>query len=223
MKVLAFDTSTPWLSVAILDGEKTLVSFAMDGELRHSEYLTEVIEDALKYVPFSREELDLIAVGVGPGSYTGLRISLITAKILARSLDIPVIGVSGLSAMAYVQEDGLYLPALDARRKRVYWGLYRKTGQELEVLVPDGVTAVGELDIPPEAVVLGSGYGAYPELFGDVAHRVAQVTAEAIGRYGLHSYGKRGGDNPYSLEPNYVQKTQAMREYEERNGPIEKN
>ncbi|MEF2967587.1 tRNA (adenosine(37)-N6)-threonylcarbamoyltransferase complex dimerization subunit type 1 TsaB [Paenibacillus sp. M1] len=99
-RLLAFDTSTSSLAVAVMDGGKLLAERNIHAERNHSAYLVSAIGDALAAAGVARTELDGIAVGVGPGSYTGARIAVTTAKTLAWGLRLPVYGVSSLEALA---------------------------------------------------------------------------------------------------------------------------
>lgn len=99
-RLLALDTSTSILSVAVMEDGKLLAERNMKAERNHSAYLVTAIEEALAAAGLGKRELDGIAVGVGPGSYTGVRIAVTTAKTLAWSLQLPLSAVSSLAAIA---------------------------------------------------------------------------------------------------------------------------
>ena len=132
MKVLAFDTSSKALSVAILDGENLLADVTVNIKKNHSINLMPAIDFLMKAVDLKPADLDRISVAQGPGSYTGLRVAVATAKTLAYTLNIELVGVSSLYALAAVADfDGLVVPVIDARRNNVYAGFY-KDGQSLK-------------------------------------------------------------------------------------------
>lgn len=132
MKVLAFDTSSKALSVAILDGENLLADVTVNIKKNHSINLMPAIDFLMKAVDLKSTDLDRISVAQGPGSYTGLRVAVATAKTLAYTLNIELVGVSSLYALAAVADfDGLVVPVIDARRNNVYAGFY-KDGQSLK-------------------------------------------------------------------------------------------
>lgn len=125
--LLAFDTSSAAVTVAVADpvsGAVVASSSTVDA-LRHGELLAPAIADALATAGCSPRDLTKIAVGVGPGPFTGLRVGLVTARTMAEVLGIEVAGVCSLDILA--RQSSLTLPvavATDARRKEIYWALY---------------------------------------------------------------------------------------------------
>lgn len=116
-RLLAFDTSTSSLAVAVMENGQLLAEQNIHAERNHSAYLVTAIEKALKAAGITKQELDGIAVGVGPGSYTGIRIAVTTAKTLAWALQIPLFGISSLEATAlgaWATETGQDTAALGA-------------------------------------------------------------------------------------------------------------
>ncbi|MCM3042880.1 tRNA (adenosine(37)-N6)-threonylcarbamoyltransferase complex dimerization subunit type 1 TsaB [Paenibacillus motobuensis] len=116
-RLLAFDTSTSSLAVAVMENGTLLAEQNIHAERNHSAYLVTAIEKALEAAGITKQELDGIAVGVGPGSYTGIRIAVTTAKTLAWALKIPVFGISSLEATAlgaWAKETGQDTAALGA-------------------------------------------------------------------------------------------------------------
>ena len=104
MKVLAFDTSSKALSVAILDGEQLLADVTVNVKKNHSINLMPAIDFLMNSVDLKPADLDRIVVAQGPGSYTGLRVAVATAKTLAYALGIELVGVSSLYALAAATE-----------------------------------------------------------------------------------------------------------------------
>jgi tRNA threonylcarbamoyladenosine biosynthesis protein TsaB len=164
--LLAIDTSAA-LSVAILDDDGSLLGSVFHDDMRqHAELLAPAIRSLLESARLQPKELTAVAVGTGPGPFTGLRIGLVTAETLAFALNIPIYGACSLEALALAAAAEARLPSgteiiatLDARRKEVYWARYLvKAGAQLEELVSPQVTA--PLDIPSgntSGLVVGDG------------------------------------------------------------------
>ena len=147
MTILAIETATAVCGAAVVGNGKTLAERSVEAHQVHSQKIMGLIEEVLRATDLARQELDGIAVSIGPGSFTGLRIGLSTAKGLAFALDKPVTAVSTLEALAFntlrlgnVDERALILPMIDARRDEVYTAAYhrRKEGLE-EVFSPRAV------------------------------------------------------------------------------------
>lgn len=132
--ILGIETATKICSVAISDGEKILALKEEGGEYSHAEKLNGFIEECLAKAGITLQDIDAIAVSKGPGSYTGLRIGVSTAKGLCYSLNKPLISVDTLQAMAFKQNQqaDLYCPMIDARRMEVYTALYDINNQLVE-------------------------------------------------------------------------------------------
>lgn len=125
MKLLAFDTSSQALSVALTEDDNLLGKIDLNIKKNHSITLMPAIDFLMINAGLQPEDLDRIAVAQGPGSYTGLRIAVTTAKTLASTLNIDLVGVSSLAAIAAnVEVAGKVVPLIDARRQNVYAGIY---------------------------------------------------------------------------------------------------
>jgi len=129
--ILQIDTSTTVCSVALSENGQTLAVIDLDEPNAHAAKLTVLIEQILSETERSMKELAAIAVSMGPGSYTGLRIGVSTAKGLCYGLDIPLIAINTLEALFFgyqeqfgLQEDQAFIPMLDARRMEVYSAVY---------------------------------------------------------------------------------------------------
>jgi len=164
--VVGFDTATPAVTVALHDGERVVSeAFAADGR-RHGELLAPMIAKVMADAGASRADLTAVAVGVGPGPYTGLRVGVVTARVLGAVLGLPVHGVCSLDVIAAAVPRGReFLVATDARRREVYWARYDASGRRLEG------PRVGRADSIPGAAerpAAGNGAQLYPEAFGEV-------------------------------------------------------
>lgn len=131
MRLLAFDTSSQALSVALTEDEQLLGKLDLTLKKNHSITLMPAVDFLMTQAGLTPRDLDRIAVAQGPGSYTGLRIAVTTAKTLASTLNIDLVGVSSLAAIAANTEvQGKVIPLMDARRQNVYAGIY-ENGQSV--------------------------------------------------------------------------------------------
>ena len=148
MLMLAIESSAKAASVALCrDGELLAQSYQRSG-LTHSRTLLPMAEDLLKNTDIPASALDAVAVACGPGSFTGIRIGVSTAKGLCWGLGIPAVGVSTLEAMAHLAPCGegtVICPAMDARRSQVYNALFERSGGVLRRLCPDRALSAEEL------------------------------------------------------------------------------
>src|SRR5699024_967881 len=127
MYTLAIDTSNQILGVALMKGKKIVGEFVTNIAKNHSTRLMPAVDHLMKEVQVSPEQLEKIIVAKGPGSYTGVRIGLTTAKTMAWALNIPIIGISSLEALSYQGRfsSTVICPFFNARRGLVYTGLYK--------------------------------------------------------------------------------------------------
>jgi tRNA threonylcarbamoyl adenosine modification protein YeaZ len=178
--LLAFDTATPHVTVALHDGSSVVATFESAESMRHGEMLAPGIQHVLSQAGVTAAALTDIAVGVGPGPFTGLRVGLVTARTLALARSIPVHGVCTLDVLAAEAVDaGLdeFVVATDARRKEVYVASYAG-GRRVhgpEVLRPE--------DAATDLAVVGRGALIYPESFPHPAppeHPSAAVLCDVV-------------------------------------------
>lgn len=165
--LLAFDTATPAVTVALYDGQQVVAERTTVDAMRHGELLAPSIAAVLEEVGLVRQDLTAIAVGVGPGPFTGLRVGLMTARTLGAVLEIPVYGVCTLDVLAVEAVDtgtvdGPFQVATDARRKEVYLASYDRDGIRLA-----GPDVVKPATVATEGPVVGRGAVLYSEAFPD--------------------------------------------------------
>jgi tRNA threonylcarbamoyladenosine biosynthesis protein TsaB len=164
VRVLAVETSTLAGGVALIDGDRVVGEYVLDVRVTHSERLMPAIDRVLTDAGLRARDLEGLAVAVGPGSFTGLRIGISTVKGLALALDLPVAAVPTLDALAAGLPFARHpvCPVLDARKGEVYACLYRWDGQGMrrdwEYLALAPAELAGRLHEP--VILLGDGAAA---------------------------------------------------------------
>ena len=158
MKILALDTSTETCSVALLIGGE-LIESAASG-VQHSSKILPMAEALLAQADIALAQLDTLAFGRGPGLFTGLRIGAGVVQGLAFALELPVVPVSSLAALAHGIDARQVLAALDARMGQVYWGAYERRAMGRMVLEgQERVLAPGAVPMPSGRSWIGAGSG----------------------------------------------------------------
>jgi tRNA threonylcarbamoyladenosine biosynthesis protein TsaB len=158
MKLLAFDTATEACTVALWQDGAVLERFERQNQ--HSELLLAMVESLLAEAGASLTQLDAIAFGRGPGSFTGLRIGVGVAQGLAFAANLPVVPVSSLAALAQGVEAEHVLAAYDARMEQVYWGAYQRNAQgRMEAMQAEVVLNPSKVPFPDNARWVGAGPG----------------------------------------------------------------
>ncbi|MCF6182891.1 tRNA (adenosine(37)-N6)-threonylcarbamoyltransferase complex dimerization subunit type 1 TsaB [Lutibacter sp.] len=161
--ILNIETATKNCSVSIVKNGKTIALQELnDGNYSHAEKLHEFIKIVLEKAKINFENLKAVAVSKGPGSYTGLRIGVSTAKGICFALDIPLIATDTLQALAMTVtiENGIKIPLLDARRMEVYSSVFTKKNEQIREVKAEIVTADSFLDYLKEKTVYFLGDGA---------------------------------------------------------------
>src|SRR3954454_938690 len=164
--LLAFDTATPQVTVALHDGDDVVAEYSAGESMRHGEMLAPGIAEVLARAGAISQDVTAVAVGGGPGPFTGLRVGLVTARTMSLALDVPVYGVCSLDILAAEAVDsGLddFLVATDARRKEVYVAAYAE-GRRVS-----GPAVVKPADAATGGLVVGRGATLYPEAFPHAA------------------------------------------------------
>ena len=166
MKILAIDTSTEACSAALyIDGE--LIERYLVAPRKHIELLKPMVDEVMKAAEVDVSELTGLAFGAGPGSFAGLRVACAFVQGMGAGLEIPVVPVSTLKAMAQqvldTHPDRTVLVMLDAKMKEVYWGVYRLEDKEVITVLPEQVTKIDEIPnftgIVGLANIIGAGDG----------------------------------------------------------------
>jgi tRNA threonylcarbamoyladenosine biosynthesis protein TsaB len=215
--IFAADTSLPILSVALVKDGQLLGASAVEGRSSRNEKLLPAIDWLLSETGSNRKEIDLFAVTRGPGSFTGVRIGVATAKGIAFALGKPIVGVSGLEAMAaalgehapaLARDAGAVVALIDARKGEVFWGAYAPGGQLLAG--PGHIAAARVRDVlsglPSEKVVVGE-IAEGLDLAGVRVHRSQETDLPdvvSLARLGVRAFERRGADDIDALEPIYL-------------------
>lgn len=203
VNVLAIDTSTDYLSLAILRGDNVTAKFHKKADMRHSVLLVPMIDKLLKSSRLKLKDIDCFAISIGPGSFTGLRIGVTVVKGLAFALKKPIVAVPTLDVIANNVKDfiGVICTALDARKNKVYACLYKSDGKTIKkiskyLLLPlaDLLKKIGKYD-----KVLFLGDIVEKQCFGGW-HPKAEIAA----RLGLEAFNKKKFVKPEDLEPLYL-------------------
>ena len=229
MKVLALDTSTLMATCAVIDGGTLLGEYSLNQDMSHSERLVPMIKEVLENLDIRIEDIDLYGVSTGPGSFTGLRIGVATIKGFAHLFDKPLVGISTLEGLAFnLPHNDIVVPMIDARRDRVYTGIYTWLDGEIKTIMEPDVVEIDDLlkilNKYEKLVVNGDGSILYKEkIKSSLGDRVNFSTigqnsckASSICELALIKYEDGYRDDYYTLTPSYLRETQAERELKEK-------
>jgi tRNA threonylcarbamoyladenosine biosynthesis protein TsaB len=147
MLILGIETATEQVSVALGGHEGVIALFEVARGRRHAEILTPAIEFVCAQADIGLDEIGLVAVDVGPGLFTGMRVGLAAGKALALALRVPMIGISSLDLLAFPhrRSDRVVVPVIDARKGEVFYAMYRQVPGGLQQVGPPQVGPVDEL------------------------------------------------------------------------------
>lgn len=203
MLLLAFDTATPAITVAVHDGSQVVGQAYGEGAMAHGELLAPAIRDAMAEAGAAMADLTDVAVGVGPGPFTGLRVGVVTALTLGSTLGLTTHGVCSLDIIAAeIEAEGEFLVATDARRKEVYWARYASPLQRIDgpsVLKPADLAA-----LHPGLPAYGRGAHLYDGVLtatGDASDPRAAALANMVAA---------GDAAEVALEPLYLRRPDAV-------------
>lgn len=222
LKILAFDTSSKYCSAALwMDGE--ILSRRVLAEQRHSEFLLPMLQELLVQAGLELVQLDGIAFGAGPGSFTGLRIACGVAQGLAFGANLPVIGVSTLEALAQQSGNNKVITAIDAHMGEIYHAAYVKSADDWKS------ASIPTLCLPQHAPLIpgdnwvgcGSGFATYnDELrshYGScISHFESDFVPHAreIAQLAEHGFTNGLGVDPVNAAPIYIRNKIALKESE---------
>ena len=230
MSILGIDTSGKVSGVAVATGDFLQAEISVQGPLTHSETLMEHVVKALELAKVAKEKLAGIAVGIGPGSFTGLRIGLSAAKALSYGLNIPLVGVSTMHVLAchFYLYGGDLLLMIDAQKKNVYREVCRWEHGELVSVKPLAIIPLGDALNECQAdgqptIILGDGL-KLP--FKDELPPNAKIAPPAlklpraahVAWWGQKKLSAGESDDPMTLEPLYLRRSEAELLWEKRHG-----
>ena len=208
MKVLAFDTSSKALSLAILEDKQVLAETTINIKKNHSITLMPAIDFLMGSLDWTPKDLDRIVVAEGPGSYTGLRIAVATAKTLAHTLNIELVGMSSLLALVPYQQEGLFVPLMDARRNNVYAGFY----ENAKPVMPEAHLSFAEVlekVTDAEQVTFVGEVGPFVEQIQEQLPQASyQETLPNAANLALWAWDKKA-DSLHDFVPNYLKRVEA--------------
>ncbi|WP_318767069.1 tRNA (adenosine(37)-N6)-threonylcarbamoyltransferase complex dimerization subunit type 1 TsaB [Lactiplantibacillus carotarum] len=226
MKLLAIDTSNRPLSVAVLEDTKILATTTTNVGRNHSSTLLPIIEQSLSQAGLTPDDLDRVVVAAGPGSYTGLRIGVTTAKTLAFTLHKELVGLSSLAVLAgnVLMEGQLVVPLFDARRNNVFTGLYRIQNQRPVSVIEDQHVSLEEwtqklVTYQEPIMFVGADVAQYEDALraqlGDLFQRAQpQLDLPQASVVGLMGLTATPVEHLHAFVPNYLRLTQAERDWQ---------
>ncbi len=221
MKILGVDTSTPIGSVALIDSDQLIAEHTLNVVQAHSSRLMPAIDNVLKWGNITVDDLDGCAVGIGPGSFTGVRIGVATIKSICYAVDKPIVGVSTLEAIAYNLRcsPGVICPLLDARRSEIYGAIFeggtkwQRLNEDICLPIDAFLACIKEKNSSDRAIhFVGDGlirYGnAVRETLGKQVHFADPIfnvpRGATIASLGAQRLQEDDTDSYWTLVPNYV-------------------
>lgn len=215
MKILCIDTSSKLCGVGIFENEKLIDKIELNNGLTHSETLMPILKQILEKNSLVLKDFDLIAVDIGPGSFTGIRIGVATAKAFSDSLTIPCVGIDSLEILAYqIKEPSIVCSAIDCKNDNCYFALYELRNNEYVILeAPSAKTKQEVTDL------LDSKYSNKEIKFvGDAFSSKSLFNHLSVENLNLAALKKFTRNNSHGEEilPLYLKKSQAERQLEEK-------
>lgn len=216
MKFLAIDTSTEYLSLGISEEREILFARKILLEKKHSADLLPILGETLLALGLTIQQMDCFIVGLGPGSFTGLRVGISMVKAMALGLGKPVVGVPTLEALAFaVPEKGLpIVPLIDAKRQKVYAALFEREDGILKKRRRERVVPPEEFlrTLKKKTLFVGGGAALYRQaiekalgkkaLFTDASYDIPDPAA--LVALGTGRFMKKELEDPYTLVPLYI-------------------
>jgi tRNA threonylcarbamoyladenosine biosynthesis protein TsaB len=222
MKILALETATLAGSIAVVDDVEGLIGeVRVNVRVAHAERLMPSIEWLLHASSVSIKDIDVFALSIGPGSFTGLRIGLSTVKGFAFSTGKPIVAVPTLDALARTIPFSRHLvcPMLDARKNEVYAGLYRWEDQLYTKIMPECAIKPADLikEIKERVIFLGEGARVYKDLIVETLKTKAvfappsnmSPSAASVAEIAIQDIRNGKTADPVSLAPFYIRKSEA--------------
>lgn len=220
MYIAAIETATRAASVAVSNGEK-FTEITQDSKLTHSETLLSQFKQVIQMASVTKEMVGAIAVSIGPGSFTGLRIGLATAKALSYAWNIPIIGVSTLQVLAYHFPQSKVLTMIDAQKNRAYVQMFERLKAVNEIEISGIEEAIEKYSSSTDELIIN----------GDILHKIKEVPANVklapinlrmprainVAMIAREKIEVNEVDNVMNIEPLYIRRSEAEVLWEKRN------
>ena len=230
--LLAIDTSSLILSCALAKEDTLISEWTVQRKLTHSEQLIPHIDEMMKDAGLLREDITAVACSIGPGSFTGLRIGLTSAKMMSYLWKVPLIGVDTLEALAWNLCGGYVyaLPLMDAQRGHVYAALYNTSHMRVIQEEAEGVFLIEEViekvkgSLLP-VVAMGEAAEKYADKLKEAGILLAPQTmrccrAGSVAMAAWQKLKKNESSNPLTMVPNYIRRSEAEVQWEKRHGKV---
>ena len=232
MIILSIDSSTPVAGIAVSDGNKLLGEVMINTKNTHSEKLMPMVQQLLQDLQMTIQQIDAVAVTCGPGSFTGLRIGMATAKGIAQGGGKKLIAVPTLDCLAQnlLHYNGIICPIMNAQKKQVYTAIYRSGKTNLERLsdyqaIEAELLAEHLLNLEEDVWFVGDGVEAFADVFaqrlGDRCHfangNLVLPRAGALAMLASERAEKEQFDDLFQAELIYIRKSEAEVQWEARN------
>lgn len=222
MIVLAMDTSSVNATVAVCNENKILGEYTISSERAHSQMIMPMLESMLSSLSMTVKDVDVFAVCLGPGSFTGVRIGMAAMKTLAQTLSKPIVGISATESVAasFPFSDKYICPIFDARRNDVYNAIYLNGMKITGDRIIDFDDLIRELN-GKKVIFTGDATLKYRQIIEDMDNPDWQIApmnlsmqrASSIASLALERAKENKYDNLYELSPIYIRLSQAEREY----------
>ena len=230
MKILGIDTSSMATSVAVIEDNKLICEYTINTKKTHSQKLMPMIENMLSISDINISEIDMIAVCEGPGSFTGLRIGIATAKAIAHVNKLPIVGINSVELLAGNMNlcDKKICSILDAQRTQVYMGQYKFENDKLVELKNVDVVEIDELieslsNSNEDWILVGEAVYKYEDKFKEISNVYIAAPSHNVSKASslctIATSKFKGNINVqdcYSINPMYIRKSQAEVEYDEK-------
>jgi tRNA threonylcarbamoyladenosine biosynthesis protein TsaB len=224
LKILGIDTSTKFCNLGLIENEDVLIEYTTNGlKKKHSSILVPAIKDLLKTIDLKMEEINGIAVSIGPGSFTGLRIGLCVAKGVCYARSLPLLGIPTLDAMAFPLKEipCLICPVLESKKNEIYDVVFRggdSLHRVMDYKCEDIHSLLARLSSLKEKIIfLGDGVKKYRDNIKEkigkdalfIDSQINLPIATNIAFLGLNKLKKEEEDDISTLSPFYLRKSQA--------------
>jgi tRNA threonylcarbamoyladenosine biosynthesis protein TsaB len=218
---LGIETATERISVAIGGHEGVIGLFEVSRGRRHAEILAPAIEFVCRQADVDLAEIGVVAVDIGPGLFTGMRVGIASAKAIAQALRLPIIGISSLDLLAFAcqHSDKVIVPVIDARKGEVFWAMYRAVPGGVQQVVSPTVGSIEELvaDLlarSSDALLIGDGANRYADEIEEGFHceidTTEHLSAAPLVQLAHAKAMREDWVQPRDIEPIYLREPDAL-------------